>query len=146
MCPDCHRLRNSPAESYVEKLLETLLSADSDRVGMAVDVLTKWLHEERAVVPLLYLLSSDVDAHRLVLAARGLGWLGDRAAVPALAGLLLDPDKPFVSRIAAADSLGLIGGKQAQMALQQACASERTSVAAAASRALRRLVGQGKEK
>jgi HEAT repeat protein len=116
--------------------LETVLSEETGRAGMAVDVLTKWLHEPRAIVPLMILLQQDSDPYPLVLAARGLGWLGDPQAVPALAELLLDENKPFVARIATAEALGRIGGEEAQQALEQATASPRPSVAAASARAL----------
>jgi HEAT repeat protein len=106
---------------------------------MAIDVLTKWLHEPRTITPLLLLLQGDVDAHRLVMAARGLGWLGNRAAIPALITLLLDQARPFVARVAAAQALGQFGGESAKFALQQATADERPSVAHAAILALKEL-------
>jgi hypothetical protein len=135
-CPSCGLLRNSQAKKYVEKLLETILSPDPTRVGMAIDVLTKWLHEPRTIVPLVLLLEGDVDSHRFVMAARGLGWLGDRAAIPALRLLLFDPAKPFMARVAAAQALGQLGGQTAKLALQQATTDERSSVAQAAVQAL----------
>jgi HEAT repeat protein len=106
---------------------------------MAVDVLTKRLHEPRAIVPLMILLQQDTDPYPLVLAARGLGWLGDPQAVPALSRLLLDENKPFVARIAAAEALGSLGGGKAYRALEQATASQRPSVVKAATRALEQL-------
>ncbi|MDI6693970.1 MAG: HEAT repeat domain-containing protein [Anaerolineales bacterium] len=122
--------------------METIFSPDPTRVGMAIDVLTKWIHEPRAITPLQMLLLSDVDAHRLVLAARGLGRLGDRAAVTALADILLDPNKPFVARVAAAHSLGSLGGEEALGALKRACSDERPSVSRAASKAFQQLRGR----
>lgn len=138
-CPICGSICDAPAETYVEKLMETIFSPDPTRVGMAIDVLTKWIHEPRAITPMRMLLSSDADAHRLVMAARGLGWLGDRAAVAPLADFLLDPRKPFVARVAAAHSLGLLGGEKAVDVLKRACTDKRPSVASAASKALLRL-------
>ncbi len=120
--------------------METIFSPDPTRVGMAIDVLTKRIHEPRAITPMQMLLSSDADAHRLVMAARGLGWLGDRASVAALADFLLDPLKPFVARVAAAHSLGLLGGEEAIEVLKRACMDKRPSVAKAASEALQSLV------
>lgn len=119
--------------------METVLSEETGRAGMAVDVLTKWLHEPRAIVPLMILLQQDSDPYPLVLAARGLGRLGDPKAVPALAELLLDEDKPFVARIAAAEALGSIGGEHARYALEQATESPRSSVAKALARALKQI-------
>lgn len=135
-CPSCGLLRSSQAETYVEKLLETVLSSDPTRVGMAIDVLTKWLHEPRAITPLLLLLQSDVDTYRMVMAARGLGWLGDRTSSPALVNLLLDHTKPFVARIAAAQALGQLGGEPTETALRQATSDQRPSVAQAAAQVL----------
>lgn len=112
---------------------------------MAVDVLTEWLHEPRAIVPLTMLLARKDDPYPLVLAARGLGWLGDPQAVPALARLLLDENKPFVARIAAAEALGSLGGGNAHRALEQAKASRRPSVSKAATRALEQLRRPEKE-
>jgi HEAT repeat protein len=136
VCLTCRQVRNGEALSYREKLLETLFSTDPTRVGMAVDILTTWVHEPRAIVPLLMLLKQDVDAYRYVIAARGLGWLGDQAAVPALIELLFDQRKPFVARIAAARSLGLLGSQTAIPALQLATTDELSSVARAAAKAL----------
>lgn len=42
-CPACHVLANAEAATYVERLLETVLSAEHYRAEMAVDVLTRWL-------------------------------------------------------------------------------------------------------
>lgn len=135
-CPQCHRPCDSPAHSYAERLLETVLSSDTSRAGMAVDVLTKWMREPRALVPLTILLERPSDPYPLVLAARGLGRLRDTRAVPALARLLLDEAKPFVARVAAAEALGQIGGEAARRALEQALSSPRPSVAEASARAL----------
>ena len=136
-CSKCGALCTEKAETYVEKLLETVLSEDTSRAGMAVDVLTKWLHEPRTLVPLIMLLSRKDDPYPLVLAARGLGRLGDLQAVPALSNLLLDENEPFVARIAAAEALGSIGGENARCALEQATRSPRPSVAKSSARALK---------
>ena len=139
ICSQCQRPCNAPASTYMERLLETILSAETGRAGMAVDVLTRWLHEPRAIVPLTMLLGRKDDPYPLVLAARGLGWLGDPHAVPALAELLLDEQKPFVARIATAEALGNLGGEHARYALEQATESPRPSVVKAALRALEQL-------
>lgn len=132
-------MADAKAESYIEKLLETVLSNETSRAGMAVDVLTQWLHEPRAIVPLTMLLERKNDPYPLVIGARGLGRLGDRATVPALAELLLNESQPYVGRVAAAEALRRIGGEESIKVLEQACQSSRPSVAEAANRALESL-------
>jgi len=75
-------------------LMQTVLSKDTNRAAMAVDVLPKWMREPRAIVPLLMLLDRMGDPFPLVIGARGLGWLGNPEAVPALSALLLDEAIP----------------------------------------------------
>lgn len=133
-------IADSTADTYVEKLLETVLSKETSRSGMAVDVLTKWLHEPRTIVPLRMLLERNgEDPYPLVIGARGSGWLGDAAAVPALAKLLLNESQPYIARVAAAEALGKIGGAESSQALEKATQSPRPSVAEAAKRALENL-------
>jgi HEAT repeat protein len=103
---------------------------------MAVDVLTKWMHEPRAVVPLVMLLERTHDPYFQVIGARGLGWLKAMSAVPELVKLLLAEEQPYVSRVAAVEALGEIGGQEAVRALEQATTSPRSNVAEAAARAL----------
>ena len=117
-------------------MLETVLSKETSRAGMAVDVLTKWLHETRAFVPLIMLLERREDLYSQVLGARGLGWLRAVSAVPALTKHLLDESQPYVARVAAAEALGRIGGEESLRVLQQAKESPRSSVAEAADKAL----------
>ncbi len=136
VCPACSLPTDAPADSYAEKLLETVLSEETSRAGMAVDVLTKWQHEPRAIVPLTMLLEREGDPYPLVLDARGLGWLGDAAAIPSLAKLLGDENQPYVARAAAAEALGRIGGEESLRALEEARRSPRPSVREAASRAV----------
>jgi hypothetical protein len=93
------------ANTYVKELLDTVLSKETGRAGMAVDVLTKWLHEPRAIVQLTMLLGRNSDdPYPLVLGARGLGWLRAAAAVPALGKLILNESQPYVARVAAAEA------------------------------------------
>jgi HEAT repeat protein len=142
-CPQCNLTRNGKPETYTGKLLATILSNDPTRVGMAIDVLTTWMHEPKAVIPLLSLLQSPTDAHRLVMAARGLGRLGDNAAVPALIEVLKNAELPFVARIASAQALGELGGKDARQALEQASHDPQRNVARAAQETLEKLVLEG---
>ena len=145
-CPECHIPCDAQASTYAERLLITVLSVEPDRAGMIVDVLTRMLHDQRAVVPLILLLRRNEDPYPMVIAARGLGRLGDPQAIPALADLLLDENKPYVSRIAAAEALGMIGGDSAIRALKQATSSPRESVAKEAVKALDYLESNRKSK
>ncbi|MBN2256282.1 MAG: HEAT repeat domain-containing protein [Anaerolineaceae bacterium] len=124
----------------------TVLSAEPDRAGTIVDVLTRMLHERRAVIPLIQLLHMKGDPYPLVIAARGLSRLGDPQAVPALVKLLLDENNPYVARVAAAEALGKIGGDSAIQALKQARSSPRKSVAKEAVKALDYLESNWKSK
>lgn len=145
VCPHCGVTTNAAAHTYVERLLETVLSDETSRAGMVVDVLTKWLHEPRAIVPLTMLLEGRSDPYPLVMGARGLGWLRDAAAVPALAKLLLNEDQPYVARVAVAEALGRIGGEESIMVLEKARRSPRSSVAEASDAALERLANAEQE-
>jgi len=137
VCPACNVPCDAEAETYVEKLMTALFSRDPTRVGMAVDVLTLWLHEKRVLVPLIHLAQTTQDVECMWLAAQGLGRLGDPAAVPALIELLNDAGRPYVARVAAAKSLGQLGGDEAIAALRRACHDPRPSVAQAAAQALK---------
>lgn len=142
LCPDDNVVSNDKANTYVEKLLDTVLSEETARAGMAVDVLTKWLHEPRAIVPLTMLLERKNDPYPVVIGARGLGWLRASAAIPTLAKLLLDESQPYVARVAAAEALGQIGREDSRYALEQAKQSPRPSVVYAAHQALREIQGE----
>lgn len=128
--------RDANAETYVEKLMDAILADDPTRVGMAIDVLTMKMHEPRALIPMRILLRSPVDAHRLVMAARGLGRLGNPEAIPDLIAILQNPEQPFVARTEAARALGQLDGPLARRALEQARSDPRPSVARAAEMAL----------
>jgi predicted amidophosphoribosyltransferase len=63
-CPKCGSPCTAEAERYVEKLLETVLSEEMGSAGMAVDILTQWLHEPRTIVSLTMLLERQDDLTR----------------------------------------------------------------------------------
>jgi HEAT repeat protein len=144
-CPECGISTTALANTYEEELLETVLSKETSRAGMAVDVLTKWLHEPRAIVPLMMLLERKSDLYSQVLGARGLGWLRAVSAIPALTKHLLDESQPYVSRVAAAEALGRIGGKESLRALKQARRSPHISVAEISAQALKKLRDEEQE-
>ncbi|HTP08002.1 MAG TPA: HEAT repeat domain-containing protein [Anaerolineae bacterium] len=134
-CPTCSATLIE-ALSFTDKLIAALRHREPTRAGLAIDILTGWLHEPRAVEPLCELLDHATDAAILKQAATGLGRLSDRQAVPALARLLQDPSRAYVARCAAAEALGHIGGGEAQHALQVALHDSLTSIRTAAQQAL----------
>jgi HEAT repeat protein len=76
-------------------------------------------------------------------AARGLGMIGDEAAVPALLALARGNDRPARARTAATVALGRIGAASALPALQALLPDQEWSVSAAAAEALHGLGARG---
>ncbi len=135
VCPTCGAALIEDLD-FTDKLIAALRHREPTRAGLAIDVLTNWLREPRAVEPLCDLLEQSKDAAILKQAARGLGKLGDQRAVPALTRLLMSDARAFVARQAAAEALGQIGGDEAQQALQAALSDPLASIRSAAQRAL----------
>lgn len=135
-CPHCGESTDEAGLSFVDRLLATLRHPEPTRAGLAIDILAERLRESRAVEPLIALLASADDAAILKQTAHGLGLLGDRRAVPALARLLGNANAPFVARREAALALGKLGGEEAKTALSLALDDPRPSVAEAARQAL----------
>lgn len=135
VCPTCGASLIETLD-FTDKLIAALRHRESTRAGLAIDVLTRWQPELRAVVPLCDLLDQATDAGILKQAALGLGRLRDQRAVPALSRLLLNESRAFVARQAAAEALGQIGGAEARQTLQAALDDELTSIRAAAQYAL----------
>jgi HEAT repeat protein len=131
-CPHYGQSTDEGETDFVDRLISALRHPEPTRAGLAIDMLTEGFREPRAVQPLIALLGSTKDISVLVQAARGLGVLGDRHAVPALIEILKQPDALFVARIEAATSLGKLGGKDALAALWRAAYDTRASVAEAA--------------
>lgn len=126
----------SEEQSYVDRLIAALHHPEPTRAGLALDILSGWLHETRAVEPICALVEHTSDPAMLKQAAHALGRLGERRAVPTLARLLGDPSRPFVARQAAAQALGQLGGAEAFQALTLALADPLASIREAAQRAL----------
>ena len=135
VCPECggpvEDARANLADKYVAALRhpqpETRLRAawmlGRMRAGSAVPALTA-LVEARG----------DHDPYVLSAALKSLGQIGDRQAVPVLAGLLAAPHAPFMARMEAAYALAAIGGEEAWAALERAAehdANDRVRQAAA---------------
>ena len=140
-CPHCGQATDDSDLPFVDRLLATLRHPEPTRAGLAIDILAERLHEQRAVEPMIALLATASDAAILKQAAHGLGLLGDRRAVPALARLLAYGKAPLVARCEAALALGQLGGGEAARALERAQGDPRPSVAEAARRALAMLAG-----
>jgi HEAT repeat protein len=134
-CPLCGAAL-SESLSYTDKLIAALRNREPTRAGLAIDILSGWLHEPRAVEPLCDLLDHSTDAAILKQAATGLGRLADQRAVPALARLLQDASRAYVARCAAAEALGYIGGDEAQRALLATLDDPLASIRTAAQQAL----------
>ena len=135
ICPTCGASLLETLD-FTDKLIAALRHRESTRAGLAIDVLTHWQPEPRAVEPLCDLIDHATDAGILKQAALGLGRLRDQRAVPALSRLLLNESRAFVARQAAAQALGQIGSAEARQALHDALDDELASIRAAAQRAL----------
>lgn len=134
-CPACGVDLNETLD-FTDKLIAALRHREPTRAGLAIDILTRWRPEPRAVEPLCELLNHATDAAILKQAALGLGRLRDQRAAPALSRLLLNGSRAFVARQAAAEALGQIGGAEARQALQVALNDDLASIRIAAQRAL----------
>ena len=82
------------------------------------------MKEKRDLAGLLMTLKGK-DAHARSAAARTLGELGARSAVPAIAELLLSPDSKLAEKTTAAEALGSIKDDSAVDALVQEIANSR---------------------
>ena len=142
-CPHCGGTTSEDGTPFVERLLATLRHPDPTRAGLAIDILAGRLHEPRSVAALIELLSESQDLAVLVQAARGLGLLGDRAAVAPLARVLSNTEMAFVVRGEAASALGRLGGEGAVAALQAMVNDPMDSVSRRARQALAFLRAEG---
>ena len=139
--PYCGRQTSENGVDFVAKLLSALRHPEPTRAGLAIDILAGKLHEPRAVGPLIELMNTAFDPFIRAQAARGLGLIGDRDAIPSLAQVLSNPDAPLSARCEAACALGRIGGEEAELALSQAFSDPRASIAEAAWEAYQTLRG-----
>ena len=133
-CPHCGRLTDETGLPFVERLLLTLGHPEPTRSGLATDILAGRLREPRAVLPLIDLLNTAQDIAIQQQAARGLGLLADRHAVPPLIRLLESEAAPLVTNCEVA--LARLVGEEAGQALERARIDPRPSVAEAERRAL----------
>jgi HEAT repeat protein len=94
-------------------------------------------------VPLLRAALADPCDGIAAAAARGLGQIGEAAAVPELSRLALDVSRSPATRAAAATALGALGDPAARATLQRLLAGGDWQVLSAAAGALARLGGPG---
>lgn len=141
LCPHCGAPLTEEGD-VTDKFIAALCHPEPTRVGLALDVLSGWMHEARAVQPICDLIERTNDPAILKQAALALGRLGDRRAVPALARLLADESRAFIARQSAAEALGQLGGDEARRALMAALTDDLASIRQAARQALEHLTGK----
>lgn len=121
-CTTCGASLHEPDKGFVDRLIDAIAHPEPTRAVIAAEVLGR-LREERAVAPLLVRLARKPDSMDVTTAvAQTLGLIGAPQAVPELAALLLDSERPLPSRLAAAEALAAIGTVAAQQALAAAAA------------------------
>lgn len=149
-----YALGKTSSNLAVAPLLELLTTEKLSGVRAAAVVSLGMLGDETAVVPLAQLLAplssdskksrSSAEKNEFVLraAARSLGQIGSRAAVPALIAALDNTDNPADVRREAAIALGRIGATESVTALRNVLASDDPYLASAASESLKRITSQ----
>jgi HEAT repeat protein len=150
-----YALGKTSSNLAVAPLLELLTTEKLSGVRAAAVVSLGMLGDETAVVPLAQLLAplssdssrksrSSAEKNEFVLraAARSLGQIRSRAAVPALIAALDNTDNPADVRREAAIALGRIGATESVTALRNVLASDDPYLASAASESLKRITSQ----
>ncbi|HBY98920.1 MAG TPA: hypothetical protein DEP84_34065 [Chloroflexi bacterium] len=124
VCAACGATLDETGKDFVAKMIDAVGHPEPTRAGIAIEVLGQRLREPRAVDALIARLKRRGDFMEITAdAARALGAIGDRRAVPALIELLADPDRALVARIAAAEALGTLDDPGASHALKAALAA-----------------------
>ncbi|PWH15451.1 MAG: hypothetical protein DDG58_11470 [Ardenticatenia bacterium] len=117
-CPTCGaRIQDGPAD-IVEKYIAALRHPEPMTRLRAAWMLGR-MRAERAVPALVQLVTTRHanDPYVISAAAKSLGLIGSRDAVPCLIELLRDPSASFMARAEAAEALKRIGGDEALAAL-----------------------------
>lgn len=118
VCVTCHAPLDDAGKDFVDRLIDATRHPEPTRAVIAAEILGRFLHEPRAVDVLLARLARKPDSMDVTtVVAEALGQIGDQRAVPALAELLQDGDRPLPARLAAAEALANLGGPQAWQAL-----------------------------
>jgi HEAT repeat protein len=136
----------------VAPLLELISTEKAPGVRAAAVVSLGLIGDETSVVPLAQLLApalngsskSRVEKNEFVLraAARSLGQIRSRAAVPSLIAALEKTDNPADVRREAAIALGRIGAAESVSALRNVLTSDDPYLAAAASESLKHIASR----
>mgnify|MGYP005844955629 CR=1 FL=1 len=93
----------------VDKYIAAMRHSEPTRAGLAIQVLSEFMGERRAIPPLIALLETAHDAYVLKAAVDALGRFADARAVPGLRRLILSPEAALVVRASAVDALARIG-------------------------------------
>jgi HEAT repeat protein len=137
VCPTCGAAIEDDEADIVEKYIAALHHPESATRLRAAWILGR-MRQARAVPALVQLVMARQgnDPYLTSVAAKSLGLIGSREALPCLTELLADPNASFMARIQAAHALERIGGDQALAALAEATHTASESVRAAARDAL----------
>lgn len=121
-CATCGASLDETGKDFADRLIDAIGHPEPTRAVIAVEILGR-LREERAVAALLARLARKPDSMDVTAAiAHTLGLIGVRQAVPGLAALLLDGERPLPARLATAEALIELGGADAWQALYTAAA------------------------
>lgn len=126
------RWQRDPSRAHVERIRGLLSDPDEDVRAAALDAVLV-LHTDDASERAASALDDPSSSVRAI-AARGLGDLGDPAAVPRLAARLASDPEASVRR-RAAEALEMLGGPEAEAALSEALVDASRPVRLAAARA-----------
>jgi HEAT repeat protein len=117
ICTTCGASLDETGKDFTGRLMDAVGHPEPTRAVIAAEILGR-LRKERAVEPLLTRLARKPDSMDVTTAvAAALGQIGDQQAVPGLAGVLLDGERPLPARLAAAEALDRLGGPVARQAL-----------------------------
>jgi HEAT repeat protein len=119
-CPTCgHSLATAQEPDLVDKYIAEIRHRDPTRAGLAIMVLSKLMHEPRAIQPLIDLVETSTDGYVVSLAVEALGRFADPHAVAPLGRVALRHGTPLVVRVAVVEALAQIGGPEALDFLQR---------------------------
>jgi len=128
VCPMCGVSLAGEDSDFVDRLIAALRHPVPDRAGLAINILADMLHEPRAILPLIHLLSTSNDAEILRQAVQALGHFGDPRAVEPLLALASRLETALIVRRAVVDALACIGGDGAESGLWAALEDPSASV------------------